>query len=168
MPCIWMLLCPPSRSTSVPAIARAAEALGFDAIWSTETMHDPFLPGALVSEHTQRLALWHRRGDCLRPQPGHPGLHRLGPGAGLRGALHPRPGHAGQGAHRAALWHALARFGGGQAARADRSAIRAFWNTWQTGAPLNFRGEYYKLTLMSPFFNPGRSATPISRSTLPG
>jgi probable F420-dependent oxidoreductase len=34
-------------------------------------------------------------------------------------------------------------------------AIRALWNTWQTNQPLNFRGEYYKLNLMSPFFNPG-------------
>ena len=46
---------PPLPLAQVPAIARAAEAAGFDAIWSTETMHDPFLPGALVAEHTSRL-----------------------------------------------------------------------------------------------------------------
>jgi len=40
------------------------------------------------------------------------------------------------------------------------AAIHALWNTWQTGAPLDFRGEYYKLTLMSPFFNPGRIQHP--------
>jgi probable F420-dependent oxidoreductase len=34
--------------------------------------------------------------------------------------------------------------------------IRAFWDCWQNGTKLNFRGEYYKITLMSPFFNPGR------------
>jgi probable F420-dependent oxidoreductase len=39
--------------------------------------------------------------------------------------------------------------------REQISAVRAFWHTWQSGEPLNFRGEYYKLTLMSPFFNPG-------------
>jgi len=33
--------------------------------------------------------------------------------------------------------------------------IRAFWDCWQNGTKLNFRGEYYKATLMSPFFNPG-------------
>src|SRR5262249_33609237 len=42
-------------------------------------------------------------------------------------------------------------------------AIRALWDTWQNGTKLNFRGEYYKLTLMSPFFNPG----PIDRPEIP-
>jgi probable F420-dependent oxidoreductase len=39
-------------------------------------------------------------------------------------------------------------------------AIRALWKTWQTGEKLNYRGEYYKLNLMSPFFNPGRIENP--------
>jgi probable F420-dependent oxidoreductase len=38
--------------------------------------------------------------------------------------------------------------------------IRAFWDCWQNGTKLNFRGEYYKATLMSPFFNPGTIANP--------
>ena len=29
--------------------------MGFHALWSTETQHDPFLPGALIAEHSQRL-----------------------------------------------------------------------------------------------------------------
>jgi probable F420-dependent oxidoreductase len=44
--------------------------------------------------------------------------------------------------------------------REQIQATRALWHTWQTGEPLNFRGEYYKLTLMSPFFNPGPIAHP--------
>jgi probable F420-dependent oxidoreductase len=40
------------------------------------------------------------------------------------------------------------------------AAIRSFWQTWQGGERLNFRGEYYKLTLMSPFFNPGPIQSP--------
>jgi alkanesulfonate monooxygenase SsuD/methylene tetrahydromethanopterin reductase-like flavin-dependent oxidoreductase (luciferase family) len=39
--------------------------------------------------------------------------------------------------------------------REQIQAMRAIWNTWQNDAPLNFRGEYYKITLMPPFFNPG-------------
>ena len=39
-------------------------------------------------------------------------------------------------------------------------AVRAFWRSWQTGEPLNFRGRYYKLTLMTPFFNPGPIPNP--------
>ena len=39
----------------VPAIAKAAETIGFDALWTQETQHDPFLPCALIAEHTTRL-----------------------------------------------------------------------------------------------------------------
>ncbi len=34
-------------------------------------------------------------------------------------------------------------------------AIRAIWSSWNSGAPLDFRGEFYRHTLMTPFFNPG-------------
>jgi probable F420-dependent oxidoreductase len=33
-------------------------------------------------------------------------------------------------------------------------AIRAIWDTWLTGAKLEFRGEFYTHTLMTPFFAP--------------
>jgi probable F420-dependent oxidoreductase len=42
-------------------------------------------------------------------------------------------------------------------------AIRALWSTWQTGERLRFRGEYFNLSLMSPFFNPG----PIEHPEIP-
>ena len=48
---------PPVSLLAVPDLARAAETVGFDALWSTETQHDPFLPLALAAEHTQRLHL---------------------------------------------------------------------------------------------------------------
>ncbi len=44
----------------------------------------------------------------LRPQPGDDGVHCLGPGASHARAFYFGAGHAGQGAHRAALRHALA------------------------------------------------------------
>jgi probable F420-dependent oxidoreductase len=34
-------------------------------------------------------------------------------------------------------------------------AIRAIWACWNEGAPLDFRGEFYRHTLMTPFFDPG-------------
>ena len=39
----------------VPTIAQTAEEIGFDALWTQETQHDPFLPCALIAEHTRRL-----------------------------------------------------------------------------------------------------------------
>ena len=46
---------PPVPLAQVPKIARAAEGLGFRGLWSAETIHNPFLPGALIAEHTQRI-----------------------------------------------------------------------------------------------------------------
>jgi probable F420-dependent oxidoreductase len=39
--------------------------------------------------------------------------------------------------------------------REQIEVIRAFWDCWQNGTKLNYRGEYFKITLMSPFFNAG-------------
>lgn len=36
-------------------------------------------------------------------------------------------------------------------------AIRAIWHAWETGERLDFRGEFYTHTLMTPAFDPGRS-----------
>ena len=38
--------------------------------------------------------------------------------------------------------------------REQIQVMRAFWDCWQNGTRLNFRGEFYKITLMSPFFQP--------------
>lgn len=44
--------------------------------------------------------------------------------------------------------------------REQIGGIRAFWDTWQNNAKLNQRGQYYKLTLSSPFFTPARIEHP--------
>ena len=33
-------------------------------------------------------------------------------------------------------------------------ALRAIWATWSDGARLDFRGEFYRHTLMTPMFTP--------------
>jgi probable F420-dependent oxidoreductase len=43
------------------------------------------------------------------------------------------------------------------------AAVRALWTAWQTGDKLNFRSDRYKLSLMTPFFNPG----PIDHPDIP-
>lgn len=35
------------------------------------------------------------------------------------------------------------------------AAVRAIWQAWETGERLNFRGEFYRHTLMTDFFDPG-------------
>jgi probable F420-dependent oxidoreductase len=153
---------PPTHLNSVPEYARAAEALGFDALWTTETQHDPFLPGPLIAEHTQRLhfgtavAIGFARSPAtlaytawdLAQASG--GRFILGLGTQVKGHIERRFGMPWPDSVVGKL-------------REQIAAMRAFWQTWQTGERLNFRGEYYKLSLMSPFFNPG----PIDHPEIP-
>ena len=43
--------------SDMPALTRAAEAIGFDGIWTSETAHDAFLPLVLAAEHSERVNL---------------------------------------------------------------------------------------------------------------
>ncbi len=150
---------PPIGLNSVAATAQAAEELGFGALWTTETMHDPFLPGPLIAEHTRRLILGTGVAIAFARSPANLAytswdLAQLSGGRFILGlGTQVKP-------------HIERRFGMPwpespvQKLREQVGAIRAFWRTWQTGEPLNFRGEYYKLTLMSPFFNPGSIQNP--------
>jgi probable F420-dependent oxidoreductase len=153
---------PPVPLSRVPAIARAAEQVGFDALWSTETMHDPFLPGALIAENTTRLRFGTGVAIAFARSPAtlaytawdlaqaSGGRFILGLGTQVKAHIERRFGMS---------WpdSAVGRL------REQIAAVRAFWHTWQSGEKLNFRGETYKLTLMSPFFNPG----PIEHPDIP-
>ena len=150
---------PPTSLAHIPSIAKAAEALGFNALWSTETMHDPFLPGALVAEHTQHLNFGTAVAIAFARSPAtlaytawdlaqaSGGRFILGLGTQVKAHIERRFGMS---------WPESVV----DKLREQIGALHAFWNTWQTGEPLNFRGEYYRLSLMSPFFNPGPIETP--------
>ena len=143
----------PGSLHDVPAYAAAAEAVGFDAVWSSETQHDPFLPLALVAEHTRRLrfgtavaigfarsptVVAHTAWDLAHASGGR---FLLGIGTQVRAHIERRFGMPWPESPAGQLREFIA-------------ALRALWGCWQTGDRLNLRGEYYKLTLMSPFFSP--------------
>jgi probable F420-dependent oxidoreductase len=145
---------PPVSLVDVPEIAAAAEAMGFDGLWSTETRHDPFLPLTLVAEHTQKLHFGTAVAIAFARSPATVALAAWELAGASRGRF-----VLGLGTQVKA--HIERRFGmlwpdspAGKL-REFVLAVRAFWRTWQTDERLNFRGEYFKLTLMTPFFNPG-------------
>jgi probable F420-dependent oxidoreductase len=39
-------------------------------------------------------------------------------------------------------------------------SLRAIWDAWQNSVPLDFKGDFYRFSLMTPFFNPGPIASP--------
>ncbi|HEY4724189.1 MAG TPA: TIGR03617 family F420-dependent LLM class oxidoreductase [Anaerolineae bacterium] len=145
----------------VPTLAQSTEAIGFDAVWTSETQHDPFLPLTLIAEHTTKLkfgtavAIAFARSPMIVAQTAwdlarqSQGRFMLGLGTQVKA-------------------HIERRFGMTWTPPVPRlreyvQAIRAVWQTWQTGEKLNFRGQEYKLTLMTPFFAPG----PIEQPNIP-
>jgi alkanesulfonate monooxygenase SsuD/methylene tetrahydromethanopterin reductase-like flavin-dependent oxidoreductase (luciferase family) len=153
---------PPVPLKSIPEIARGAEAIGFSALWSTETIHDPFLPGPLIAEHSQRLCFGTAIAVAFARSPAtlaysawdlaqaSGGRFILGLGTQVKAHIERRFGMPWPDSVVGKL-------------REQIAALRAFWNSWQTGAALDFRGQYYRLSLMTPFFNPG----PIEHPQIP-
>src|SRR5947207_3769913 len=133
--------------------AQDAEAAGYDGIWSAETSHDPFLPLLLAAEHTERLELGTGIAVAFPRSPMHlavvgndlqsysKGRFLLGLGSQIKAHIEKRF---------SATWtKPAARM------RELILATRAIWDCWNDGTKLDFRGEFYTHTLMTPFFNPG-------------
>jgi len=146
----------------VPELARAAEVAGVAGLWTAETSHDPFLPLVLAAEHTERvelgtaiavafarspLAVAHAAWDLAQLSGGR---LILGLGSQVRAHVERRFGMP---------WsdRPVARI------REYVAVLRAAWEAWQTGTRPSFRGEHYRLTLMTPFFDPG----PINHPQIP-
>ena len=153
---------PPVSLHQAAALARQAEALGFDALWTSETQHDPFLPLALAAEHTCRIRLGTAVAIGFARSPAtlaytawdlaesSGGRFILGIGTQVRAHIERRFGMPWPASPVGKLREIVA-------------SLRAFWNAWQNGEPLHFHGEYFRLTLMTPFFNPG----PIEHPDIP-
>lgn len=153
---------PPVHLKDVPAIAKAAESTGFDALWTQETQHDPFLPCTLIAEHTTRLNIGTAVAVSFARSPANlahtawdlaaqsEGRFILGLGTQVKAHIERRFGQSWPESVTGKL-------------REQIEVIRSFWGCWQNGTKLNYRGEYYKITLMSPFFNAG----PIEHPNIP-
>ena len=134
-------------------VARELEYVGYDGALTAETSHDPFLPALLAAEHTERLevgtgiAVAFARNPMTLANVGYDlhtfskGRFRLGLGSQIKAHIEKRFSMP---------WsHPAARM------RELILAIRAIWDCWNEGTKLDFRGEFYSHTLMTPFFVPG-------------
>jgi probable F420-dependent oxidoreductase len=136
----------------MPALAKFADEAGFDGVWTFETAHEPFLPLVLAAEHSRRLSLGTSVAVAFARSPAilaylawdlarfSKGRFILGLGTQVKG-------------------HNERRFGVKWEKPADKMrevilAVRAFWGCWQNRTKLDFRGEFFKLNLMTPFFSP--------------
>ncbi|MFE9649230.1 TIGR03617 family F420-dependent LLM class oxidoreductase [Streptomyces sp. NPDC006365] len=132
--------------------ARHHEKAGYDGLWASESKHDPFLPLLLAAEHTDRLevgtaiAVAFARSPMQLAYTAHDlqtysgGRFSLGLGSQIKPHIERRF---------AMPWsRPAARM------REYVSALRAIWAAWNEGEKLDFRGDFYTHTLMSPFFSP--------------
>jgi len=144
----------PMYLTDVPAVAEAAETLGFDCLWTSETQHNPFLPCTLIAEHSQKMEIGTAIAVSFARSPADlaytawdlaaqsKGRFILGLGTQVKGHIEKRFGMP---------WPESPV----NKLREQIQVIRAFWDCWQNDTKLRFDGEYYKIKLMTPFFNPG-------------
>jgi probable F420-dependent oxidoreductase len=134
--------------------ARRAEALGYDGVLTPETGHDPFFPLIMAAEHSEKItlgtavAIAFPRSPMVTAQMAWDlqkfsgGRFLLGLGTQVKS-------------------HNVRRYGApwpsppGPRLREYILMLRAIWNSWQTGAKAEFKGETYEYTLMTPVFNPG-------------
>jgi probable F420-dependent oxidoreductase len=141
---------------TVDAAASAAvqaEEDGYDGWFAVETQIDPFLGCLLAAERTERIDIGTGIAVAFARNPMTVALQAndvqaLSGGRfilGLGSQIKP---------------HITRRYSMPWSHPAPRMrefilAIRAIWDTWATGAELNFEGEFYSHTLMAPFFDPG-------------
>ncbi len=138
--------------SSVGQQASDLEEMGYSGILTAETSHDPFLPLAFAAQTTSKvdlmtgIAVAFARTPMILAQIGHDlnatseGRFVLGLGSQIRA-------------------HITKRFSMPWSEPANRMrefilAMRAIWDTWNNGAPLEFTGKFYTHTLMTPFFTP--------------
>ena len=137
---------------AVGAAAQAAEANGFSGISTQENRQDPFLPLAVAAAHTSRLELRTSIAIAFARSPmvaanlswdlqrASNGNFTLGIGSQVKG-------------------HNIRRFSVPWSAPAPRmreyvQSIRAIWDCWQHGGKLDYQGEHYQFSLMTPNFTP--------------
>jgi probable F420-dependent oxidoreductase len=141
--------------------AREIERLGFDGFVTGEIKTDPFIPLALAATTTERISLTTAVAIAFPRSPTVTAmmawdLQALSGGRFILGLGTQVKGHVER------------RYGTSWAPPVPRlreylRAVRAVWDCWQNGTPLDVRGTYYNLSVMVPLFNPG----PIPHPRIP-
>jgi len=141
--------------------ARDASDLGYDGFFTTETQHDPFLALPVAALEAPGLELGTAITVAFPRSPmvtamtswdlAHlsKGKFMLGLGTQVRGHITRRF---------STVWDSP-----GPRLRDYILSMKAIWDTWQNAVPLKYDGEFYKFSLMTPFFDPG----PIQHPDIP-
>jgi probable F420-dependent oxidoreductase len=132
--------------------AAAAEAAGYDGVFTGELNGDPFLPLVLAAASTEHidigtaLAIAFARSPMSLAYTAHE-LQRFSQGRLVLGLGSQVKAH---------ITRRFSMPWGRPAAQMKEFvlAMRAVWQCWSDGEPLRFEGEFYQHTLMTPAFVP--------------
>jgi probable F420-dependent oxidoreductase len=129
------------------------EQLGYGGIHVTELTHDPFIAATLAVRGTTTAEIGTQVAVAFARNP-------MTVATAARDIADLSGGRFSLGLGTQVSAHITRRFSMPWSAPADRmadfvSAIRAIWQSWETGERLNYRGEFYQHTLMTPMFSPG-------------
>ena len=141
-----------SDLSSIPNNVRKLEAQGYDGLITAEMSGDPFFPLLLAAEHSERVELMTSIAVAFARSPMivaglSNDLQAFSKGRfilGLGSQIKP---------------HIEKRFSQPWSRPAARMreyilAMRSIWACWYEGEKLDFRGEFYSHTLMTPMFTP--------------
>jgi probable F420-dependent oxidoreductase len=141
------------RNGDIASGAAQVEAAGYDGAWSAETGHDPLLIAAGAATATTTLEIGtgivvaFGRSPMITATMANDvqllsqGRLLLGLGSQIKPHIEKR--------YSMPWSHPAPRM------REYVLAMRAIWSCWNEDEALDFRGEFYRHTLMTPFFNPG-------------
>jgi probable F420-dependent oxidoreductase len=137
-----------------PLAIAGLEQCGYDAAFSAEINNDPFFPLVLAAEHSKNIGLTTSISVAFARNPMTLAnlawdLNQYSKGrftVGLGSQIKP---------------HITRRFSMPWSQPAARmrefiQAMQAIWACWETGEKLDFNGEFYQHTLMTPMFTPTR------------
>ncbi|MEH6544308.1 MAG: TIGR03617 family F420-dependent LLM class oxidoreductase [Porticoccaceae bacterium] len=142
---------PMGMGNTIERIGQLVEA-GYTGAQTVETGHDPFLPLVLAAEHSKDIDLMTAIAVAFARNP----LNLAAIGNDLNAFSQ---GRFILGLGSQIKPHIEKRFSMPWSKPAARMremilAMRAIWATWYDGEPLDFRGEFYQHTLMTPVFTP--------------
>ncbi|GAA4686745.1 LLM class F420-dependent oxidoreductase [Pseudonocardia yuanmonensis] len=132
--------------------ARRAEEAGYDGLWAAEVTHDPFVALTLAAAVTERAELGTSIAVAFARNP----MTLAGTANDLQVLS---GGRLLLGLGTQVRAHMTRRFSMPWSQPAARMrefvlAMRAIWDCWADGTRLDFRGEFYSHTLMTPMFVP--------------
>jgi len=144
--------------SDIPELARRAEEFGFGAFWVNETKHDPFVQLTLAASTTKSIRIGSSIALAFTRSPVSiayaswdiqelsGGRLILGLGSQVKGHIERRFGMRWE-SPRTKMKEVV-------------GLMRSAWESWQTGSKLDFQGKFFRVDLMTPFFDPGPIGDP--------